>query len=235
MSAVAAPSIRRIAAVTVLVTVGATALSYGLPKAYASTAVAGLFLAATWWECLRGDGDSIRRVGLSLGGLMDPEPLPWRAMLRSLVVAVAWATLCAVVIFPPFYFGYRWWWQPGAQPVWALPAGFLDVALGQLLVVALPEEAFFRGYLQSGLERHWPKRSYRVLGAKLGLGWLVASAVFAVGHMLTIAHPNRLAVFFPALLFGWLRARTGGIGAAVVFHAMCNLLTLILAKSFGLV
>jgi membrane protease YdiL (CAAX protease family) len=40
-------------------------------------------------------------------------------------------------------------------------------------------------------------------------------------------------VFFPALLFGWLRARTGGIGAPVVFHALCNLFADYLAKSYG--
>jgi membrane protease YdiL (CAAX protease family) len=45
---------------------------------------------------------------------------------------------------------------------------------------------------------------------------------------------TRLAVFFPALLFGWLRARTGGIGASVVFHALCNLYVLSLMRGFGL-
>ena len=44
----------------------------------------------------------------------------------------------------------------------------------------------------------------------------MTSALFALGHVATEFHPNRLGVFFPSLLFGWLRARTGGIGAAVV-------------------
>jgi membrane protease YdiL (CAAX protease family) len=43
-----------------------------------------------------------------------------------------------------------------------------------------------------------------------------------------------LSVFFPSLLFGWLRARTGGIGASVFFHALCNLFAAYLARSYGL-
>jgi hypothetical protein len=44
----------------------------------------------------------------------------------------------------------------------------------------------------------------------------------------------RLAVFFPALVFGWLRARTGGIGAGVIYHAACNLFASYLGESYGL-
>ena len=52
---------------------------------------------------------------------------------------------------------------------------------------------------------------------------------------MTEPHPARLAVFFPALLFGWLRARTGGIGASVVFHALCNLFSATLARGYAVV
>ncbi|MFI5301533.1 MAG: type II CAAX prenyl endopeptidase Rce1 family protein, partial [Polyangiales bacterium] len=44
-------------------------------------------------------------------------------------------------------------------------------------------------------------------------------------HLATVHDPARLAVFFPSLLFGWMRARTGGIGAGIAFHAACNLLS----------
>ena len=52
--------------------------------------------------------------------------------------------------------------------------------------------------------------------------------------MLTIRHPSRLAVFFPALVFGWLRRRTGGVGAPVVFHAACNVFASALGRGYGL-
>jgi membrane protease YdiL (CAAX protease family) len=105
--------------------------------------------------------------------------------------------------------------------------------MGQLLVIALPEEAFFRGYLQSSLDGRWGGR-WRIFGAQLGPGWLLVAFVFAVGHVLTVPHPARMAVFFPALLFGWLRARTGSIGPGVLFHAMCNLFSAALLRGYGL-
>jgi membrane protease YdiL (CAAX protease family) len=104
--------------------------------------------------------------------------------------------------------------------------------MGQLLLIALPEEAFYRGYLQTRLDDAWTPR-WRVLGATLGPGVLVSCAIFAVGHVITIPNAARLAVFFPALAFGWLRARTGGIGAALVFHALCNLYSELLGHGFA--
>ena len=59
-------------------------------------------------------------------------------------------------------------------------------------------------------------------------------AIFAVGHLLTEPYPGRLAVFFPSLVFGFLRAREGGVGASIVFHALCNLFASYLGQSYGL-
>lgn len=115
----------------------------------------------------------------------------------------------------------------------ALTQKLLEFCAVQLVVVALPEEAFFRGYLQTALDRAWG-RQIEVLGAKVGPALLVSSAIFAVGHFATIPNPARFAVFVPSLLFGWLRARTGGVGAGIAFHAMCNLLSEGLARGSGL-
>jgi hypothetical protein len=56
--------------------------------------------------------------------------------------------------------------------------------------------------------------------------------LFALIHFAVDLNPARLAVFFPALLFGWLRALRGGIGAAAAFHASCNLLSEVLVRSW---
>ena len=63
---------------------------------------------------------------------------------------------------------------------------------------------------------------------------ILTCAAFALGHVLTEPNPGRLAVFFPALVFGWLRARTGGVGASIVFHALCNLFASTLGRGYGL-
>lgn len=108
-----------------------------------------------------------------------------------------------------------------------LPRDFAQLALAQLLVVALPEEYFFRGYVQTRLEARWPSRR-RLLGAQVGMALVVASALFAVAHLLVDGNALRLAVFFPALVFGWMRQATGSILAGVLFHAASNLVSEVL-------
>lgn len=210
-----------------------TAASYLAPERYAATAVGILFLGATWWLVLRHDELTVRAYGLSLGGLLEPTRLEPARLFRDATRAVGWAALFALIAFPPFWFGYRWWWHPHHHFALRWPPSVFDEIAGQIVVIALPEEAFFRGYLQTSLDRVWPPR-WRVLGADLGPGLLVSAAIFAVGHVLTIRHPARLAVFFPALVFGWMRSRTGGVGAGVLFHAMCNLFSAMLGRGYGL-
>jgi len=220
--------------ITLSVSAVVTLLSYTLPRDYAATGVGLAFLVATYQLSVRGKTDQqVRQSGLSLGGVLETQPLQAGALLRKLLGASAWGLAAAVIFFPPFVLGWVWWWKPThAFSAAALPSLQQDV-LGELVVIALPEEAFFRGYLQSELDRVWkPKR--KVLGAYLGPGVVGASALFALGHVFTDLRPDRLAVFFPALVFGWLRSRTGGIGAGVVFHAMCNLFAAYIAHSYAL-
>ena len=227
------PSPRVALLVALGVTAVVTAVSHLAPDAYANTAVGAVFLGATWFFALRRDTATIRRFGLSLGGLTEPEPLDARRILVDTSRALAWAMAFGLIFFPPFWLGYVHWWNAGSFAL-AFPRDFGSQILGQLLVIALPEEAFYRGYLQTSLDAGWSNRTRSILGARVGPGWLLSAVIFAIGHLLTIPHPSRLAVFFPALAFGWLRARTGGIGAGVIFHAMCNLLTAVLAQSYGL-
>jgi len=101
----------------------------------------------------------------------------------------------------------EWWWL---------------VMFGtQLILVAIPEEWFYRGYLQKRLDEAFRPR-WKVLGAMMGPGWILSSVMFALGHLVLDARPERLAVFFPSLLFGWMRTRTGSILAPALFHALSN-------------
>ncbi len=214
--------------VALAVSAVATAASFGLRDSIVATAVGGTFLGATWLLVLRRRDADVRAWGLALGGVLEVPPAPWSRTLREAAVALAWAALLALLIFPPFAVGFARWWHT-TNVAWAPPPKLLDAVLGQLVVVALPEEAFFRGYLQTALDRSYGRR-VQILGAWVGPGLVISSAIFALGHLATVHHPARLAVFFPSLVFGWLRARTGGIGAGVAFHAMCNLLSEGLAR-----
>jgi membrane protease YdiL (CAAX protease family) len=123
----------------------------------------------------------------------------------------------------------RWLGLSGARL--QLPPDFFLLALSQILVVAVPEEMFFRGYLLGRLEERWTSRRL-LFGAPVGRALLVSSALFALGHVLVDFDVQRLSVFVPALVFGWMRARTGSIAAGVLFHALCNLFSEILHQSF---
>jgi hypothetical protein len=221
-------------AIAVLTTAFVTALSYGVPADHAASAVGLAFLGVTYFLCLRDTGvDGATRYGLSLGGLLDPEPIDWGKLSRSAASELGFALAIAAVVFPPFWVAFRYWWSP-VLPFRPAPLAALSQdVLGQWLVIALPEEAFYRGYLQTRLEEVWTPR-LRVFGTLVGPGLLVTSVVFALGHVATEFHPNRLSVFFPSLLFGWMRTRRRGIGAPAAFHALCNLFASYLARSYGL-
>jgi membrane protease YdiL (CAAX protease family) len=112
-----------------------------------------------------------------------------------------------------------------------LPQGFWLLALSQILIVAVPEEVFFRGYLMSRFEERFPSHR-RLWGAAVGWPLVITSVLFATGHFLVDFQSTRLAVFFPALAFGWMRSRSGSVAAGAVFHALCNLLSEVLHEAF---
>lgn len=136
-------------------------------------------------------------------------------------------------VFVPYAFGHYLWahWLSGATFTLRFPPDFVVLILEQALLVALPEEVFFRGYLQTQCDLTW-HRPYRLLGASWGAGLVVAAAVFALCHI-PFGGPARLAVFFPALLYGWLRARTGSVLLPTVYHAGSNVLMKVMLSSLS--
>lgn len=145
--------------------------------------------------------------------------------------------LAVLIVLPAFVAGYLYFqrhvcpylpaWlaqcRPLPIPALRLPPDLPLLVLGQVFVVALPEEFFFRGFLQGRLQE--------VLPAPLAL--FLAALLFALGHLLVGFEPGTLAVFFPGLVFGLLRYRTGSILAGTLFHASCNLLIDVLHRSVG--
>jgi len=99
----------------------------------------------------------------------------------------------------------------------------LEFAAIQLVVVALPEELFFRGFLLGLLEKRFPPKR-RWLGGGIGLALLLTSLAFALIHLPKSGDPRNIATFFPGLLFGWMRSATGSIFAGTVTHASSNIL-----------
>ena len=180
----------------------------------------------------------------------DPREAGWR--FDRLGADAAWALLACAVVLPHFTIAFAAFvrvlpalpgdvaralapYVGGAHPLrFSLPADRFDF-LGRVLgnaAVALGEEFFYRGYLTLRFEERWPPR-VRILGAPMGRGAVLAAALFALGHLLDPA-PWRLLVFLPALVFAWLRARTGTIAGAAICHFAFNVWLLLLEQAaFG--
>jgi membrane protease YdiL (CAAX protease family) len=185
---------------------------------------------------LQRSSEDFGRFGISMGGLFGKEAARRPGFLGLAVDVVtityrnlgriasdaAFATAIAFAVFPAFLVGFKIYWNATRSFSFHPPAGFVGIALAQLVVVGLPEEFFYRGYVQTRLREVFP-RTIRLGGAEVSpLAIVATSALFALGHFLVNLEPARLAVFFPALLFGWIRDRRGTIGASAIFHAMCN-------------
>jgi uncharacterized protein len=109
----------------------------------------------------------------------------------------------------------------------AMTAKLLEFCAVQLVVVALPEELFFRGMLLTLLERRFPARR-ELAGVHVGWALVLTSLAFAVVHLPREGDPRALATFFPGLVFGWLRLRTKSLLAPTIAHAGSNILIRIL-------
>ena len=166
-------------------------------------------------------------LAYGLGASAVIFPLFALAFVGFYEVVCASGSLAALA--PPGFCA-RWDGLGGAR--WpSLGWGFAEAAFVQVVVVALPEELFFRGFLHELCERALPPKR-RFLGGGIGWALVISSALFAVGHLAAGFDPRRLAVFFPGLLFGWMRSATGSILAGTIAHALSNLYIDLLQRAF---
>jgi membrane protease YdiL (CAAX protease family) len=167
----------------------------------------------------------------------------WGLTLAGAGRGLGLTLLVVVVVFPLFALGYHAYravsgsvdpgslgapfgwigWLAHAPGAWRW---VIDTLSWELLFVALPEEFFYRGYLQGRLRALFADE-WRAAG----LAIVLSAACFAAHHYLLLQAPERLMVFFPALVFGWLRHASGSIVAPVCFHAACNLFAALMTKA----
>jgi hypothetical protein len=211
---------------------GATLLAYNTPWPPAAKIVATVgFLYLPLYACRRRGEDwpdfglSTRQLGKDLRQFLAVSAVVFPLFIAGYFAFVAlWPHLPAewVRMVTP-YTG-----TPHFSP--RLPERFTEWVIDDLFVVALPEEFFYRGYLQTRLRDAWPGGRL-VFGARLGRAFWVTAVLFALGH-LAIFQVWRLGVFFPALLFGWMRERSNSVVGPALFHAAANLLIKVLDASF---
>jgi membrane protease YdiL (CAAX protease family) len=177
----------------------------------ATLAVAGWLLPAAWLPW----GAAIAAIAVLLTlqpfiawgvlapkeiGLVAPRPGTGRAAVVAIGLALA-LNVGAMLL-------------RGPAPVRLGSAGVAAVLLAAVL-----EEIVFRGALLALLDRALPPR-WRIAGAPIGWGGLALTASFVALHGL---RPGVLAGILPAaLLYLWLRARTGSLLAPIAAHLAWN-------------
>lgn len=197
----------------------------GMPELLLA-AVPILFMYAPVFVCWLRGVDSYD-YPLALPALRDREAWGDALKLNGLVIGlIVLPWLVGYHLWQTTIFGYRF------EGIW--PSTPLRLVGYHLFFVAIPEEFFYRGYLQTRLDELWRPR-WRIFGAALGPGWLVTCVLFAFGHSLVQFQWWHFAIFFPSLVFGWMRARTGGIVAGALFHAWANVTVTFLDTLYGVV
>ena len=82
-------------------------------------------------------------------------------------------------------------------------------AISTICLAALPEEFFFRRYLQSKLGNSY-------------VSILSVSAIFSILHMITVSWVMGLLVFIPSIIYGYIFKKTGDLILIILVHGLSN-------------
>jgi len=90
----------------------------------------------------------------------------------------------------------------------------VDFILFHLFIVSLPEEIYFRGFLQEAIGNNIK-------------GVIMVSILFSIIHLPKLIFDGDLSsalTFFPSIVMGYLYMKTSNILPSVIFHFSANIL-----------
>lgn len=124
-----------------------------------------------------------------------------------------WAALLAA--FP--FWVFHWLTYPPSDPIHFVAPNLVPFLM---ISIAYPvvEEIIFRGALQGYLIR---RLVYKLPGP-ISSANISTSVAFASLHGIVLASSWSLLVFFPSLVYGYFRERTGGLIAPLLLHIFYN-------------
>lgn len=136
----------------------------------------------------------------------DVRGLSWntRGVILGIIVSVVILSIYVLIVDKPIRFGRISY----------------SLIILQLFFVALPEEVFFRGYLQEKIGNNVK-------------GVLVVSALFVLGHLVARCVGGGfsgstclqdLLTFFPSIVMGFLYAASGTLWGNIAFHFLANVI-----------
>jgi len=117
--------------------------------------------------------------------------------------------MAAAVLLIPFYL----FLSMGGRGFTFMP---VRAVLFQLLAVSLPEEVYFRGFLQERLGNNVR-------------GLLIVSVMFSIMHLpqfIFYNDPYPLLTFFPSLVMGLLYMKSSNVLPSTIFHFLSNVVFL---------
>jgi len=108
------------------------------------------------------------------------------------------------------------------RPVRALEQNWLCWSFYQFMYVAVAEEVFFRGYVQSNVLRLLNKTKSEQLEQPQWTSVVISAACFATAHIIIQGQMISALIFLPGLILGWLFIRTKSLLAPILFHGLAN-------------
>jgi membrane protease YdiL (CAAX protease family) len=135
--------------------------------------------------------------------LMYPILVGYRVRLKFSIKDLLLGIIVSVLILLPYYLLF------GGH----LKVITITYVIFQLLSVSLPEEFFFRGFVQDSIGRNFK-------------AVVVVSLLFSLAHLpkaVFLGEWMSLLSFFPSLVMGWLYMKTNNILPGTIFHLLANL------------
>jgi len=168
-----------------------------------------LFLSATVPTFLR--HKNLAEIGLRLWD----RPAKNLRLLGGICLVVFPALLCSVLLLKCYNvpLPLRPAVPEKGRPLWLMY---------QFLYVAVAEETFFRGYLQTNIFRLLTGAAQRNSAFSALIAIIISAAVFAVFHSVLGGDLIAMITFLPGLILGWLFFRTGSLLAPILFHGLAN-------------
>jgi len=141
----------------------------------------------------------------------------WRTVgwgISGFIMTLAVLLVVYLAFGPPFSYA-------GGGPI-ELPFLLLFALISiHSVIVALGEEVMFRGYVQTGIGRQYGQKEGLLVGALLfSLRHHPADLYWGWGAPLAQCVSRLLQLYVGALVFGWIRQRSGSTVSTLIMHIL---------------
>jgi len=169
---------------------------------------------------------TLRRRRFADFGLTGPQILRSLAVLGWTCLALFPLVLAGLWVLNSYDLGVP------LQPSLPQEKGLIGWVFYQFMYVAMAEEVFFRGYVQSNIMRLAGPATGDLSGRREWVIIVLSAACFAIGHLVVQGQAVSLLTFLPGLVLGWLFIRTKSLLAPILFHGLANICYAAMASLF---